>query len=100
MFAQSWRRAASAIEITRLAKIGGPLTKRISLSPDGTLISDGSACLMSRAHAQRVSPRYLEPGRRSDPKPRIRTKQSPSASIEPDLPDNVKVVTQDQLAQP
>src|SRR6476646_12021889 len=26
------------IELTRLTKIGGPLTKQISLSPDGTLV--------------------------------------------------------------
>jgi hypothetical protein len=31
------------IEITRFSKIGGPLTKRISLSSAGTLHSDGSA---------------------------------------------------------
>ena len=42
------------IEITRLEKIGGPLTKRISLGEDGRLISDGSACTMSTGRAERV----------------------------------------------
>ncbi len=46
--------SSSIIEITRLAKAGGPLTKRISLGPDGRLISDGSACVMSRGTACRV----------------------------------------------
>ena len=46
--------SSSMIEITRLAKAGGPLTKRISLGPDGRLISDGSACVMSRGTACRV----------------------------------------------
>ena len=43
------------IEITTLSKTGGPLTKRISLAPDGTLRSDGSACVMSSGIAQRAT---------------------------------------------
>ena len=42
------------IELTRLTKIGGPLTKRISLAPDGTLVKDGSACVMAHGTAERV----------------------------------------------
>jgi DNA polymerase I-like protein with 3'-5' exonuclease and polymerase domains len=42
------------IELTRLTKDGGPLTKQISLSPDGTLVKDGSACVMSHGTAERV----------------------------------------------
>ncbi len=42
------------IEITALTKIGGPLTKRITLLPDGSLHSDGSACVMSRGSAKRA----------------------------------------------
>ena len=42
------------IALTKVTKIGGPLTKRISLAPDGTLISDGSACVMSKGTAERV----------------------------------------------
>ena len=41
-------------ELTLFTKTGGPLTKRISLRPDGTLDSDGSACLMSRGVARRL----------------------------------------------
>jgi hypothetical protein len=45
---------AGMIEVTGIAKIGGPLTKRISLSGDGQLVSDGSACVMSTGRARRV----------------------------------------------
>lgn len=45
----------AAIEITVLAKAGGPLTKRISLSSDGSLNSDGSACVMSTGRAERTA---------------------------------------------
>ena len=43
-----------ASEITLFAKFSGPLTKRISLEPDGSIRSDGSACLMARGSACRV----------------------------------------------
>jgi hypothetical protein len=42
------------IELTKLIKHGGPLTKKISLDPDGTLVKDGSACVMWRGAAERV----------------------------------------------
>jgi hypothetical protein len=42
------------IELTRLTKHGGPLTKRISLASNGTLVKDGSACVMARGMAERV----------------------------------------------
>jgi hypothetical protein len=45
---------ASEITITLFAKSGGPLTKRISLAKDGTLVSDGSACIMAHGTARRV----------------------------------------------
>jgi hypothetical protein len=43
-----------ASEITLFAKFSGPLTKRISLEPDGSIRSDGSACLMARGSACRI----------------------------------------------
>ena len=45
---------SAPIEITALTKTGGPLTKRITLAPDGSLRSDGSACIMSRGSAKRA----------------------------------------------
>ena len=43
------------IEITRLTKAGGPLTKLIRLSDDGRINSDGSACVMSVGVAERAA---------------------------------------------
>jgi hypothetical protein len=45
---------SSGLEITVFSKAGGPLTKEISLAKDGTVISDGSACVMSSGEAERV----------------------------------------------
>jgi hypothetical protein len=42
------------IELTGFTKEDGPLTKRISLSDSGALITDGSACIMSRSRATRL----------------------------------------------
>ena len=42
------------IELTRLTKHGGPLTKQIFLDPDDTLVKDGSACVMAHGTAERV----------------------------------------------
>lgn len=41
------------IEITVMTKLGGPLTKTIKLV-DGKLVSDGSACVMSKGLGRRV----------------------------------------------
>ena len=35
------------VGFTLLTKTGGPLTKRITMAPDGSLRSDGSACIMA-----------------------------------------------------
>ena len=48
------RASPEALEITGMSKVGGALTKRIRLGEDGTLIADGSACVMSAGIAKRV----------------------------------------------
>jgi hypothetical protein len=48
------RKLPLEIEIVKFSKDGGPLTKQISLSPDGTLVKDGSACVMTHGKAMRV----------------------------------------------
>jgi hypothetical protein len=48
------------IEVVRFAKSNGPLTKRISLSADGKLINDSSACIMPVGIAARVKIKRLE----------------------------------------
>jgi hypothetical protein len=47
-------------EFTIFAKSGGPLTKRISLAPDGSVKSDGAACVMAHgaARAAPTSPAF------------------------------------------
>ena len=44
----------NVIEITGFAKAGGILSKRISLSADGTIKSDGTECIMTAGKAKRV----------------------------------------------
>jgi hypothetical protein len=84
------------IEITRLAKTGGPLTKRISLADDGTLVSDGSACIMSRGRAWRNTCATLQEfatglsSLRSDEAITL-------GALRHDLPDEVEVVTKHRL---
>ena len=86
------------IEITALASSNGPLTKRISLSPDGKLISDGSACVMSRGHAQRVRLRSVTEfgsligGLQPDQAIAL-------GALRPDLPDTVEIVTDKRLKE-
>jgi hypothetical protein len=43
-----------ALEFTIFTKANGPLTKRICLTADGSVRSDGSACVMSCGMAQRI----------------------------------------------
>ncbi len=84
------------IEITRLTKGGGPLTKRISLAPDGTLRSDGSACLMLAGTAQRA--RFDDLAAFAD---HIATMASREAialgALRDDLPEEVQITTKRQL---
>lgn len=40
--------------LTVFTKTDGPLTKKISLGDDGTVVSDGSECRMARGHARRA----------------------------------------------
>jgi hypothetical protein len=42
------------ISITKFAKSSGPLTKMVSLSDDGLVLSDGSACIMARGSVRRI----------------------------------------------
>jgi hypothetical protein len=44
----------STPELTIFTKTDGPLTKRISILADGSISSDGSACVMSRGIARRA----------------------------------------------
>jgi hypothetical protein len=84
------------IEITTFTKAGGLLTKRISLAPDGTVRSDGSACLMSAGSAQRT--RYDNLAAFAG---HIATMSSHEAislgTLRDDLPDQVQITTKSAL---
>ena len=84
------------IELTRLTKDGGPLTKQISLSPDGTLVKDGSACVMAHGTAERVRVAGV------DALGALIEGLTPSQAIalgtlRADLPDKVEVATKKRL---
>ena len=85
------------IELTAIASATGPLTKRISLSDTGTLISDGSACVMGRGQAKRVRLGGIHEFailiRGLDPNQAIAL-----GALRSDLPDAVDVTTQIKLS--
>jgi hypothetical protein len=88
--------AHQPIEITVFTKMGGPLTKRISLGSDGKMISDGSACVMSHGRAERARISNLTmlanviSGLRSDQAITL-------GALHADLPDTVQVATKAHL---
>jgi hypothetical protein len=84
------------IELTRIVKSGGPLTKRISIDANGSLHSDGSACVMSSGWAQRACFDSLEAFASTI------ANLSPSEAIalgalRHDLPDQVEIATKARL---
>jgi hypothetical protein len=89
---------STPVEITTLTKAGGPLTKRITLAPDGSLHSDGSACVMSRGSARRMRFDGL-----ATLAAHIAALDSNEAialgTLRSDLPDQVEIVTKDRLAK-
>ncbi len=86
-----------SLEITGLSSSSGPLTKRISLAQDGSLVRDGSACVMARGQAWRV---------RLDGLPAFASligslgqhEAITLGSLRADLPDAVQVTTAEKLA--
>ncbi len=85
------------VEITRLASATGPLTKRIRLSDDGALISDGSACLMGRGEARRL--RFAGLGAFASLLETLETNEAIAlGALAAELPDEVEITTQKKLA--
>ena len=86
------------IELTRLIKTGGPLTKRISLDAAGKTISDGSACVMSRGQARRVQLRDLQSF--ADLISSLEPHEAIAlGALRADLPDQTDIVTHDKLRE-
>jgi hypothetical protein len=87
---------SSPIEITLLAKAEGLLTKRISLAADGSLKSDGSACLMGRGDARRV--RFSDLHAFADCIGNLAQHQAIAlGSLRLDLPGKVEIITKQKL---
>jgi RNase P subunit RPR2 len=83
-------------EFTRFTKSDGPLTKRISLSADDSIKSDGGACLMACGHARRL--RVSNVKQLAAVIERICSNQAIGlGALRPDLPDEVEVVTKAKL---
>jgi hypothetical protein len=87
---------SATMQVTIIAKSGGPLTKRISLAADGSLTSDGSACVMSRGTAKRFAFAGVEQFatliEHFGPHQAIAL-----GGLRPDLPDEVSVTTKRKL---
>jgi len=87
----------SAVEITRFAKSGGPLTKRIELAADGSVKSDGSACIMCRGTACRVQ--IADVGQLASLIDGLRSNEAIAlGALRRDLPDSVQIVTKQKLS--
>ena len=88
--------AKGAAVITVFDKVGGPLTKRISLNKDGSVKSDGSACVMSRGRARRakVADVHALAALIEQLTP---TQAIALGVIRAGFPDQVKIVTKDKL---
>ena len=87
---------SAPLQVTVIAKSGGPLTKRISLATDGSLRSDGSACVMSRGTAKRFTFSRLE--QFADLIEHFAPHQAIClGGLRSDLPDEVSVTTRQKL---
>ena len=84
------------MQITLFAKVGGPLTKRIYLAPDGSLKSDGSACVMSRGIARRFQFDHVE--EMAAAIARLTPNEALAlGALRTGLPDQVEIVTKRKL---
>jgi hypothetical protein len=87
---------ASNFEITVFSKVGGQLTKKISLSEDGKPLSDGAACWMSKGHAMRTAIANLHTLAAviEDLKP---SQAIALGTLRPDLPDEISIISKKKL---
>jgi len=85
-----------ASEVVVFTKSDGPLTKKISIKDDGTILSDGSACQMARGIARRALINGV-----NDLADLIANLNSDQAlalgRLRSDFPDKVGVVTKNRL---
>jgi hypothetical protein len=90
---------SQVFEITLLAKVdGGALTKQISLGPDGTIKSNGSACVMARGTARRARVRNV--GELAELINSMRSSEALALGrLREDLPETVEVMPKRMLDQ-
>jgi hypothetical protein len=86
----------TGFELTVFEKSGGPLTKHIGLSPDGSVKSDGSACLMASGVAHRL--RIAGVGELAAAIAKARSDQAIAlGALRAGLPERVNIVTKSKL---
>ena len=84
------------MEVTVFDKLGGPLSKKISLNADGSVNSDGSVCKMARGSARRA--KVADVHALAALIVQLKPYQAIALGvIRDDLPDQVKVVTKGKL---
>jgi hypothetical protein len=84
------------MELTLFQKLDGPLTKRISLAKDGTIDSDGSACVMASGTAERL--KFADAVEFAGVIAEMRSDQAIAlGALRPDLPAKVQVVTKQKI---
>ena len=87
---------SAPFEIVIFTKSNGPLTKRISLGPDGSVKSDGSACRMANGTARRFP--FAAISQYADLLIALKPNEAVVVgAMRPDLPDTVQVVTKRRL---
>ena len=87
---------SSGTEITVFGKDGGPLTKAMSLSDDGTLCSDASKCKMSAGEARRFQ--FEGMAQLADYINGLKPNEAISlGALRQGLPDKVRVVAKSRL---
>jgi hypothetical protein len=94
--ARTSQKKHAGIALTVFSKHGGPLTKQIFLKADGSVISDGSACVMSKGEAQRVVVDNVEEFAKLIG--RLHSYQAIAlGTLRADLPDHCKIVSKAKL---
>ena len=89
---------ATSIELVVFSKTGGPLTKRITLTADGKIASDGSACTMARGRAKRK--RIGCVGELAALIEDLTSEQAIAlGALRDDLPDEISIVTKAALEE-
>src|SRR5690349_2516671 len=84
------------LELALVEKIGGPLTKRISLDDTGAINSDGSACVMLVGDASRL--KLADVGALADAINGFRPCQALTLGrLRPGLPDTIRVLTKRRI---